>query len=78
MDYRLLERMALENCGMTRHFQEDEDAASLLKGFVLFFLSLHLHQVLWPFSGRKSSTGDVARHGNLSEAQLWLKDAGYT
>uniref|UniRef100_A0A8B9SFH5 Inter-alpha-trypsin inhibitor heavy chain 5 n=1 Tax=Anas platyrhynchos TaxID=8839 RepID=A0A8B9SFH5_ANAPL len=33
VDYRLLERMALENCGMTRHFQEDEDAASLLKGF---------------------------------------------
>ncbi|NXG28284.1 ITIH5 inhibitor, partial [Dromaius novaehollandiae] len=33
VDYKLLERMALENCGMTRHFQEDEDAASQLKGF---------------------------------------------
>ncbi|NXD07574.1 ITIH5 inhibitor, partial [Nothocercus nigrocapillus] len=33
VDYKLLERMALENCGMTRRFQEDEDAASQLKGF---------------------------------------------
>uniref|UniRef100_A0A8B9FHC2 Inter-alpha-trypsin inhibitor heavy chain 5 n=1 Tax=Amazona collaria TaxID=241587 RepID=A0A8B9FHC2_9PSIT len=33
VDHKLLERMALENCGMTRHFQEDEDAASHLKGF---------------------------------------------
>lgn len=33
VDYKLLERMALENCGMVRHFQEDEDAASHLKGF---------------------------------------------
>lgn len=42
MDHKLLERMALENCGMTRHFQEDEDAASHLKGFVLLFLCLYL------------------------------------
>ncbi|KAM6306979.1 inter-alpha-trypsin inhibitor heavy chain H5-like [Podargus strigoides] len=33
VDHKLLERMAQENCGMTRHFQEDEDAASHLKGF---------------------------------------------
>ncbi|XP_008945819.1 PREDICTED: inter-alpha-trypsin inhibitor heavy chain H5, partial [Merops nubicus] len=33
VDHKLLERMALENCGMMRHFQEDEDAASHLKGF---------------------------------------------
>ncbi|XP_042728723.1 inter-alpha-trypsin inhibitor heavy chain H5 [Lagopus leucura] len=33
VDYKLLERMALENCGMVRHFQEDEDAANHLKGF---------------------------------------------
>ncbi|NXE69640.1 ITIH5 inhibitor, partial [Calcarius ornatus] len=33
VDHKLLERMALENCGMTRLFQEDEDAASHLKGF---------------------------------------------
>lgn len=37
VDHKLLERMALENCGMTRLFQEDEDAASHLKGFVLLF-----------------------------------------
>lgn len=38
VDHKLLERMALENCGMTRLFQEDEDAAGHLKGFVLLFL----------------------------------------
>lgn len=32
VDYRLLERMALENCGMTRRIQEEEDASALLKG----------------------------------------------
>uniref|UniRef100_A0A8C3PAG5 Inter-alpha-trypsin inhibitor heavy chain 5 n=1 Tax=Chrysemys picta bellii TaxID=8478 RepID=A0A8C3PAG5_CHRPI len=33
VDYKLLERMSLENCGMTRRVQEDEDAAAQLKGF---------------------------------------------
>ncbi|XP_053114567.1 inter-alpha-trypsin inhibitor heavy chain H5 isoform X2 [Hemicordylus capensis] len=33
VDYRLLERLALENCGMMRRIQEDEDAAAQLKGF---------------------------------------------
>ncbi|XP_019399291.1 PREDICTED: inter-alpha-trypsin inhibitor heavy chain H5 [Crocodylus porosus] len=33
VDYKLLERMALENCGMMRRIQEDEDAAAQLKGF---------------------------------------------
>ncbi|KAJ8384547.1 hypothetical protein AAFF_G00200800 [Aldrovandia affinis] len=33
VDYRLLERMALENCGMTRRIHEDADAAAMLKGF---------------------------------------------
>lgn len=47
VDHKLLERMALENCGMTRHFQEDDDAASHLKGFVLLFLHLYLGWVLW-------------------------------
>ncbi|TMS02933.1 Inter-alpha-trypsin inhibitor heavy chain H5 [Larimichthys crocea] len=33
VDYRLLERMALENCGMMRRINEDADASSMLKGF---------------------------------------------
>lgn len=33
VDYRLLERMALENCGMMRRIQEDADASAMLKGF---------------------------------------------
>ncbi|XP_061494279.1 inter-alpha-trypsin inhibitor heavy chain H5 [Rhineura floridana] len=33
VDYELLERLALENCGMSRRIQEDEDAAAELKGF---------------------------------------------
>ncbi|KAJ8006943.1 hypothetical protein DPEC_G00112450 [Dallia pectoralis] len=33
VDYRLLERMALENCGMTRRIHEDSDASAMLKGF---------------------------------------------
>ncbi|KAM3842284.1 inter-alpha-trypsin inhibitor heavy chain H5-like, partial [Diretmus argenteus] len=33
VDYRLLERMALENCGMMRRIREDSDASSMLKGF---------------------------------------------
>uniref|UniRef100_A0ABM5GLS3 Inter-alpha-trypsin inhibitor heavy chain H5 n=1 Tax=Pogona vitticeps TaxID=103695 RepID=A0ABM5GLS3_9SAUR len=33
VDYQLLERLALENCGMTRRIREDEDAAAQLKGF---------------------------------------------
>ncbi|XP_074831703.1 inter-alpha-trypsin inhibitor heavy chain H5 isoform X2 [Carettochelys insculpta] len=33
VDYKLLERMSLENCGMMRRVQEDEDAAEQLKGF---------------------------------------------
>ncbi|XP_048356288.1 inter-alpha-trypsin inhibitor heavy chain H5 [Sphaerodactylus townsendi] len=33
VDYKLLERLALENCGMMRRIQEDEDAAGQLKGF---------------------------------------------
>lgn len=32
VDYRLLERMALENCGMTRRIHEEADASALLKG----------------------------------------------
>lgn len=32
VDYQLLERLALENCGMTRRIREDEDAAAQLKG----------------------------------------------
>ncbi|XP_027899758.1 inter-alpha-trypsin inhibitor heavy chain H5 [Xiphophorus couchianus] len=33
VDYRLLERMALENCGMTRRISEEADASAMLKGF---------------------------------------------
>ncbi|KAG5267779.1 hypothetical protein AALO_G00225640 [Alosa alosa] len=33
VDYRLLDRMALENCGMMRRIPEEADARSLLKGF---------------------------------------------
>uniref|UniRef100_A0A8C5PDJ5 Inter-alpha-trypsin inhibitor heavy chain 5 n=1 Tax=Leptobrachium leishanense TaxID=445787 RepID=A0A8C5PDJ5_9ANUR len=33
VDYNLLERMSLENCGMMRRIKEDEDAAAQLKGF---------------------------------------------
>ncbi|KAM4614769.1 inter-alpha-trypsin inhibitor heavy chain H5 [Polymixia lowei] len=33
VDYRLLERMALENCGMMRRINEDADASAMLKGF---------------------------------------------
>ncbi|KAM9172045.1 inter-alpha-trypsin inhibitor heavy chain H5 [Pangshura tecta] len=32
VDYKLLERMSLENCGMMRRIQEEEDAAAQLKG----------------------------------------------
>uniref|UniRef100_A0A8C0ISR9 Inter-alpha-trypsin inhibitor heavy chain 5 n=1 Tax=Chelonoidis abingdonii TaxID=106734 RepID=A0A8C0ISR9_CHEAB len=32
VDYKLLERMSLENCGMMRRIQEEEDAAAPLKG----------------------------------------------
>lgn len=32
VDYRLLERMALENCGMTRRIREEADASAMLKG----------------------------------------------
>lgn len=34
VDYELLERLALENCGMMRRIREDEDAAAQLKGSV--------------------------------------------
>ncbi|XP_053572404.1 inter-alpha-trypsin inhibitor heavy chain H5 [Bombina bombina] len=33
VDYTLLEKLSLENCGMMRQIQEDEDAAAQLKGF---------------------------------------------
>ncbi|XP_059844465.1 inter-alpha-trypsin inhibitor heavy chain H5 [Hypanus sabinus] len=33
VDYRLLERMSLENCGVMRRISEDLDAAAQLKGF---------------------------------------------
>ncbi|XP_026217406.1 inter-alpha-trypsin inhibitor heavy chain H5 [Anabas testudineus] len=33
VDYRLLERMALENCGMMRRIHEEADASTMLKGF---------------------------------------------
>ncbi|XP_015280584.1 PREDICTED: inter-alpha-trypsin inhibitor heavy chain H5 [Gekko japonicus] len=33
VDYQLLERLALENCGMMRRIREDEDATEHLKGF---------------------------------------------
>lgn len=32
VDYRLLERMALENCGMMRRIPEEADASAMLKG----------------------------------------------
>ncbi|MEQ2165494.1 hypothetical protein GOODEAATRI_017397 [Goodea atripinnis] len=32
VDYRLLERMALENCGMMRRISEEADASAMLKG----------------------------------------------
>lgn len=32
VDYRLLERMALENCGMMRRINEEADASAMLKG----------------------------------------------
>lgn len=33
VDYRLLERMALDNCGAMRRIREDSDAGAQLKGF---------------------------------------------
>ncbi|XP_051806919.1 inter-alpha-trypsin inhibitor heavy chain H5 [Acanthochromis polyacanthus] len=33
VDYRLLERMALDNCGMMRRINEEADASAMLKGF---------------------------------------------
>ncbi|TSK13144.1 Inter-alpha-trypsin inhibitor heavy chain H5 [Bagarius yarrelli] len=33
VDYKLLERMALENCGTMRRIPEDADASTMLKGF---------------------------------------------
>uniref|UniRef100_A0A3Q3W3N4 VWFA domain-containing protein n=1 Tax=Mola mola TaxID=94237 RepID=A0A3Q3W3N4_MOLML len=33
VDYRLLERMALENCGMMRRIPEEANASAMLKGF---------------------------------------------
>ncbi|XP_071358205.1 inter-alpha-trypsin inhibitor heavy chain H5 [Trachinotus anak] len=33
VDYRLLERMSLENCGMMRRIHEEADASAMLKGF---------------------------------------------
>lgn len=33
VDYKLLDRMALENCGMMRRISEDADASAMLKGF---------------------------------------------
>eukprot|EP00061_Rhincodon_typus_P017391 g46069.t1 len=33
VDYRLLQRMSLENCGVMRRINEDSDASILLKGF---------------------------------------------
>ncbi|XP_058479582.1 inter-alpha-trypsin inhibitor heavy chain H5 isoform X1 [Solea solea] len=33
VDYRLLERMAVENCGMMRRIGEEADASAMLKGF---------------------------------------------
>uniref|UniRef100_A0A8C8DVJ0 Inter-alpha-trypsin inhibitor heavy chain 5 n=1 Tax=Oryzias sinensis TaxID=183150 RepID=A0A8C8DVJ0_9TELE len=33
VDYRLLERMALDNCGMMRRIPEEADASAMLKGF---------------------------------------------
>ncbi|KAL7882869.1 hypothetical protein SRHO_G00005270 [Serrasalmus rhombeus] len=33
VDYRLLERMALENCGTMRRIPEEADASAMLKGF---------------------------------------------
>lgn len=33
VDYRLLERIALENCGMMRRIHEEADASAMLKGF---------------------------------------------
>ncbi|XP_029471541.1 inter-alpha-trypsin inhibitor heavy chain H5 [Rhinatrema bivittatum] len=33
VDYQLLEKLSLENCGMMRRIQEDEDAAAPMKGF---------------------------------------------
>ncbi|KAG9280459.1 inter-alpha-trypsin inhibitor heavy chain H5 [Astyanax mexicanus] len=33
VDYRLLDRMALENCGTMRRIPEDADASAMLKGF---------------------------------------------
>lgn len=33
VDYRLLERMALDNCGMMRRIPEEADASAMLKGY---------------------------------------------
>ncbi|XP_061662180.1 inter-alpha-trypsin inhibitor heavy chain H5 [Syngnathoides biaculeatus] len=33
VDYKLLERMSLENCGVTRRIREEADAGAVLKGF---------------------------------------------
>lgn len=46
VDYRLLERMALENCGMMRRIHEDADASAMLKGYDSF--SLYFGQICLP------------------------------
>lgn len=35
VDFQLLEKLSLENCGMMRRVSEDDDAAVQLKGYVI-------------------------------------------
>lgn len=45
VDYRLLERMALENCGMMRRINEEADASAMLKGYGFDMTSYRLHLI---------------------------------
>lgn len=36
VDYRLLDRMSLENCGTMRRIPEDADAKAMLKGYEIY------------------------------------------
>jgi len=74
VDYKLLERMALENCGMVRHFQEDEDAASHLKGFVQFYLSFMIIQGMEHLPYKDRLRAGAVRPGQ--EGVPWQPESG--
>lgn len=72
VDHKLLERMALENCGMTRLFQEDEDAASHLKGLVLLFLFFGFFWDGKSFSETWQEIGVSLRLSSEYDQILWM------